>query len=86
MTLDRESLRNACFELTRATVLEKGPADVTPIQNLADRFFQLAGAHEDCIVGQGRDPNLITRAVRYLLSRHAIPPMRNDTEWFTDML
>lgn len=33
-----------------------------------------------------RDPNLIIRAVLYLPHTHAIPPMRDDTSWFQDML
>jgi hypothetical protein len=33
-----------------------------------------------------RDPNLIVRAVQYLALTHAIPPMRDDTSWFQDML
>ena len=36
--------------------------------------------------GQGRNPNLIVRAVRYLGGSHAIPPMRGDTRWFEEML
>jgi len=32
------------------------------------------------------DIPLITRAVRYLGQVHAIPPMDEDTQWFSNML
>lgn len=86
MILNRDELRAVCFEVARETMHEKRPVDVGLIQDLADQFFRGAADYEDFVAGQNRDPNLIIRAVRYLLSRHAIPPMRDDTRWFGDML
>ena len=34
----------------------------------------------------GVDIPLVTRAVNYLEQAHAIPPMGEDTEWFSNML
>jgi len=59
---------------------------VDAIAEVAKRFFDIAIEHEEFVVGQERDPNLITRAVAYLAHTHAIPPMRDDTRWFSDML
>lgn len=42
--------------------------------------------HLQFIQDQGRDPNLLTEAVRYLTLKHAIPPMAEDIRWFQNML
>src|SRR5437763_15709436 len=86
MELDRTALRNACRDVARTTMWDTQPVDVTAIETLADRFLTIALDHQDFVFGQGRDPNLITRAVRYLAHSLAIPPMKDDTQWFEDML
>jgi hypothetical protein len=62
------------------------PIHVRSIENVSDQFFKTAVEHEEFIIGQERDPNLITRAVTYLAHTYAIPPMRDDTHWSQDML
>lgn len=86
MPLDRESLFNACYAVARQTKWERRPVDVEYIADLAREFLRIAEQHEEFVTGQQRDPELITRAVAYLASVHAIPPMRDDTRWFEDML
>jgi hypothetical protein len=34
----------------------------------------------------GRDPNLLTRAVYYLIDAHVLPMMGTDMEWFRQAL
>lgn len=84
--LDRGELMAACNEVARSTMWDLRPVDVTSIQAVADEFYEIALTHLDLLVQEGRDPNLITRAVKYLARSHAIPPMREDTRWFSDML
>ena len=84
--LDRHQLYLACFTAARNTLWERGPTDLNPVEDLAKRFFDIAVRHEEFITDQGRDPDLITRAVAYLSQTHAIPPMKDDTRWFADML
>ncbi|MGH7788569.1 MAG: hypothetical protein ACRERC_16990 [Candidatus Binatia bacterium] len=86
MLLDRESLFQACYEVARQTMSERRPIDADHITALARQFAEIAAGHEEFVVGQGCDPELITRAVVYLASAHAIPPMRDDTGWFAHML
>ena len=86
MKLDREKLQEACFSIARTVLWAQRPVSVTEIQALADQFFKDALWHEDFIVGQDRDPNLITAAVVYLGNRHAIPPLGDDPQWFNNML
>ena len=56
------------------------------IDAVAAKFFSIALYYGDFVHGQDRDPNLIARAVAHLGRIHAIPPMRGDTMWFSNML
>ena len=64
MRLDKTALRNACRDVARTTMWDTQPVDVGAIEKLADRFLAIALDHEEFVVGQNRDPNLITRAVQ----------------------
>lgn len=86
MKLDRDELKAACYAVATNTMWEQRPVDVDAIQTVAAKFVEIAKFHEQFVVEQGRDPNLIVRAVRYLDHVHAMPPMRDDTRWFDDML
>ena len=86
MKLNRDELKAACYEVATNTMWDRRPVDVDSIQAVAAKFFEIAEFHEEFVTGQGRDPNLIIRAVRYLNHVHAMPPMRDDTRWFDDML
>jgi hypothetical protein len=84
--LDRRKLKAACLRVAKNTMWDTKPVDATPIPALAEQLFKIAKDHEEFLIGQGRDPNLITRAVLYLEYVHAIPPMKDRTNWFYDML
>jgi len=86
MKLDHEGLRAACFELARAIRWKKDPVDEVIARAMVEMFYREAVFHEEFLVGQGRDPNIITRAVRYLALKHAIPPMGEDPAWFRNMV
>ena len=61
------------------------PVDVASIEAVAEQFFKITEEYKDFVTEQGRDRNLIVHAVRYLADKHAIPPMRDNTQWFSDM-
>jgi hypothetical protein len=86
MKLNRKRLKAACHKVAKTTMWAQQPIDAALIEALAERFLKIAEHHEPFIVEQGRDPNLITRAVHYLAYSHAMPPMNDDTNWFSDML
>ena len=86
MQLDFEALRDACFSAARGTLWDVRPTDVARIQELTDSFLSIAMSHVGRITEQGRDPNLLVRAVRYLAHTHAIPAMHDCREWFIFML
>ncbi len=62
------------------------PTDVAKIENLAKEFYTIALSHLNQILEQGRDGNILVRAVAYLAHTHAIPPMHDNREWFLFML
>ncbi len=83
--LDREALERVCYSAARHTMWAQQPVDIDRIQAVADSLCKRALDYEEFIVEAGRDPNIIIRCVEYLARTHAIPPMRDDTRWFTDM-
>jgi hypothetical protein len=89
MELNTEALHAACLEVARATLWnpdsEKKSTE-KKIEALAEKLHTVALHHLEFITETNRDPNLLVRAVRYLAHTHAIPPMRDDTGWFLDML
>ena len=86
MKLGRDELKAACYQVATNTMWDRRPVDVEAIQTVAAELVKIAEFHEEFVIGQGRDPNLIIRAVGYLNYVHAMPPMRDDTRWFDDML
>lgn len=85
--LDEDQLRQACHDLARV-VLAAGQPEVSNdiLETLADRFYREVVDFAPGIARAGRDPNLLTRAVHYLIDAHALPLMGTDMEWFRQAL
>ena len=86
-SFDNAALLEACRAIATdilRTHLER--PDVSRVDVLTARLAERAGEHVDYVVARRRDPNLVTRAVRYLGAHHAIPPLGEDVGWFVDML
>jgi len=89
MELNTEALHAACLQVAGETLWTMKGEKKSTAKEIEDHAAKLKGIalHQlEFITEQGRDPNILVRAVRYLAHTHAIPPMRNDTRWFTDML
>jgi hypothetical protein len=56
------------------------------METLADRFAREAADFAPMVASAGRDPNLLARAVHYLIDAHALPLMGTDMEWFRQAL
>ena len=85
MKLSHRSLKTACYEVASITMSARQPVDVASIEAVAEQFLNITEVYEDFVTEQGRDSNLIVRAVHYLADKHAIPPLRDNTQWFSDM-
>ena len=83
---ENAELEEACFALARTIKWAQRPLDGEEILALAADFAKIAKSQ--IVHGEGLriDAPLITRATRYLTQAHAIPPMADDTEWFSNML
>lgn len=84
--LDTDALKSACYEVARNTKWATHPVDTDDIKRLADELYQISSQQAEFVAGESREPDLVSRAVRYLAHTHAIPPMEDDTRWFGDML
>lgn len=85
--LDEQGLEDACLDLARV-VLAAGHSQVSNdiLETLADRFHREVADFAPGIARAGRDPNLLTRAVHYIIDAHALPLMGTDLEWFRQAL
>jgi hypothetical protein len=85
--LDDQELQDACLDLARV-VLAAGQPQVSNdiLETLADRFYREVADFAPGIARAGRDPNLLSRAVYYLIDAHALPLMGTDMEWFRQAL
>jgi hypothetical protein len=86
MTLDNDALLTACFEVARAIRWRDNKVDEALAKAVIELYFDAAIQHEEFLVAQGRDPNIIVRAVRYIAHKHAIPPLEGNIEAFASML
>lgn len=84
--MNHEALRAACFEAARKSMADIRPTDVAKINRLAETFYKHSLQHVGRLRDQGRDPQILVRAVVYLAHTHAISPMHDSTEWFMFML
>jgi len=86
MNQEEKLLRQACYEVARTTKWDTKPIDTQKINDHCERLFEIA--KERATYGQelGITIPLVTRAIIYLNQAHALPPMRDNTEWFSNML
>lgn len=84
--LRKGALNDACTDLAKRVLWSPQGASNDVIETLAAKFENEALFHLEFITGQGRDPNLLTRAILYMAEAHAIPPMGTDIEWCRNML
>lgn len=86
MDLNHTELHAACYVTAQKTMMDARPIDVRRIKKLADTLYTISLEHISRVKAQGRDPNIVVRAVKYLADTHAIQPMHDSTEWFFFML
>ncbi len=93
MLLNKKALHEACKEVVKNTLWQTPePVDINDIidtnqiEQTVKSYFEIAMSHVESVKEAGRNPNLITRAVRHLAQAHAIPPMKDDIEWFKERL
>lgn len=84
--LYKGALNDACIALAKQVLWTSNGVSNDIVETLAARFQEEALHHFEFIIGQDRDPNMLTRAVHYLIDSHAIPPMGSDITWFRKML
>jgi hypothetical protein len=91
--VDKEELAKACREVARVTLWQTPqpytPADIidtTQIENTL-RGYQSEAEHQAMLITEsGGDPNVVTRAVKYIAHEYAMPPVKDDVEWFRHTL
>ncbi|CAB3861031.1 hypothetical protein [Achromobacter denitrificans] len=80
--MDYAEFEAACRELAKATLWTGGEASADIIETQTHNLMKRSESNIAYIADMGRDPNMLTRAIRYIAHTHAIPPMGTDIEWF----
>lgn len=86
MNHEYDDLKAACFNVARNTMWDMRPIDAERIQAHAERLLTIAVEKQQASEAEGLTIPMITRAVDYLRQVHALPPMKEDTQWFDHML
>jgi hypothetical protein len=85
--LDEDELHEACVDLARVVLASGQPQVSTDIlETVAARFEREAVDFAPMVARAGRDPNLLVRAIRYIVDAHALPLMGTDMDWFRQTL
>lgn len=74
----------ACLDLALETMVQSAPVDRDQVRAHANNLSKIAKEHVSKELEI--DLALIARAIDYLRQVHAIPPMGNDSSWFSDSL
>lgn len=88
-----EKIRAACFDLSVSLMWEK-PAlttdkiemNMAELQTMTQNFYKTALFYLENIESLEGKPEIIIRAINYIEDVHAIPPLRNNYEWFDHSL
>ena len=81
-----EKLKAACFKLAQTTHWDMKPVDVDLIQDFSNKLYDEALEQYELVKGLGASIPLVTRAIFYIEQAHAIPPIKDDIQWFSQSL
>ena len=84
--IDLAALQIACRNLARVALWSEQGIPEIAVAELAGEFMHIASAQAADVIDFGRDPNITTRAIRYLTYTHVIPIGSDAKWWFTEML
>ena len=84
-----ENIRAACFNLSVSLMWEKDALTTDKIENsmaelqtMTEKFYKAALFYLEHIESLEGKPEILVKAIRYIDDVHAIPPLRNNYEWF----
>lgn len=86
MEFDLAALQAACRNLARGTLWSEQGTPEIAVAELAGEFIRIAAAQAADVIMSGRDPNITTRAIRYLAYSHVTPIGVDPKWWFNEML
>lgn len=84
-----EIIRAACFDLSVSLMWEADALTTDKIENsmdelqtMTEKFYKTALFYLENIESLDRKPEIIVKAIKYIDDIHAMPPLRNNYEWF----
>ncbi len=86
MEIDLAAMQAACRNLARGTLWSEQGTPEIAVAELAGEFMRIAAVQAADVIMSGRDPNITTRAIRYLTYSHVAPIGVDAKCWFNEML
>jgi len=86
MDEQHQQLKSACYQLAKSTYWDRKPVDTDAIRTYADAIYNIALDESQDIEGLGCTFSTVVKAVYYIDQAHAIPPFKDDVQWFRDTL
>lgn len=84
-----DNILTACFDLSVSLMWEKDALttdkienSMTELQTMTEKFYKTALFYLEHIKSLERKPEILVKAIKYIDDVHAIPPLRNNYEWF----
>ena len=84
--INQKELKIACYEVAKNIKWAMKPVDVKDIEELANKLEKDSLFYLEFIETQGRDPDLLIRAIRYIGHSLTFPSESIDISWFGDVL
>ncbi|PCI21043.1 hypothetical protein COB64_00790 [Candidatus Wolfebacteria bacterium] len=81
-----ELLKGACLEVARTNMSTNKPTDADHITDYQKEIFIIANEALDQFAALGACEEDVVDAVHYINQVFAIPPIRNNSEWFHGVL
>ena len=84
--INQKELKIACYEVAKNIKWAMKPVDVKDIEELANKLEKDSLFYLEFIETQGRDPDLLIRAIRYIGHSLTFPSESTDISWFGEVL
>lgn len=86
MRLREKEFCEACFYLAKNAMFIFGPVSTAKIAELGERLERVAARHVEFVRDCGHDPNIVTRAIWWVVETQSAAPADRAEEWLEDML
>ena len=79
-------IEKACVEVAQTNMWDRAPKDSAPIASYIEEISKIGVAAQEHFQDLGAEEQDIADAIHYIAQVYSIPVIRNDVQWFRDVL